>query len=91
MVKVVSLSEATGLSDNLIHVEKSSDDNCKLPEHLVSAVLVVTLYCNIASLNVTTILEATGTLVELSEGVSLEIVGAEVSPVEFTQLAPNFS
>ena len=85
------LSEATGEPDILIHVEKLSDDNCKLPEHLVSAVLVVTLYANIASLNVTTILEATGTLVELSEGLSSEIVGAEVSPIEFWQLAPNFS
>ena len=87
----MSLSEATRESDILMHVEKLSDDNCKLPEHLVSAVLVVTLYANIASLNVTTILEATGTLVELSEGLSSEIVGAVVSPVEFTQLAPNFS
>tara|TARA_Y100000590_G_C14951467_1_gene725165 strand:- start:297 stop:449 length:153 start_codon:yes stop_codon:yes gene_type:complete len=49
------------------------------------------LCANIASLKVTTIFEATGTLVELSEGMSLEIVGAEESPVEFTQLAPNFS
>ena len=87
----MSFSEATGEPDILMHVEKLSDDNCKLPEHLVSAVLVVTLYGNIASLNVTTILEATGTLVELSEGLSSEIVGAEVSPVEFTQLAPNLS
>ena len=90
-MKIVSLSEATGVPDILIHVEKLSDDNCKLPEHLVSAVLVVILYGNIASLNVTTTLEATGTLVELSEGLSSEIVGAVVSPVEFTQLAPNFS
>ena len=87
----MSLSEASGEADILMHVEKLSDDNCKLPEHLVSAVLVVTLYANIASLNVTTILEATGVLVELSEGVSSEIVGAEVSPVEFWQSAPNFS
>ena len=87
----MSLSEATGEPDILIHVEKLSDDNCKLPEHLVSAVLVVTLYANIASLNVTTILLAIGTLVELSEGISSEIVGAEVSPDEFVQLAPNFS
>ena len=90
-MKVVSLSEATGDPDILMHVEKLSDDNCKLPEHLVSAVLVVTEYAKIASLNVTTILEATGTLVELSEGLSSEIVGAEVSPIVFWQLAPNFS
>ena len=90
-MKIVSLSEATGVPDILIHVEKLSDDNCKLPEHLVSAVLVVTLNANIASLNVNTILEAIGTLVELSEGISSETVGAEVSPVEFWQLAPNFS
>ena len=77
------LSEATGEPDILIHVEKSSDDNCKLPEHLVSEILLVTLCVNIASLNVTTILEATGTLVELSEGLSSEIVGDEVSPAEF--------
>ena len=87
----MSLSEATGESDILIHVEKLSDDNCKLPEHLVSAVLVVTLCSNIASLNITTTLEATGTLVELSEGFSSEIVGAVVSPVVFWQSAPNFS
>ena len=87
----MSLSEATRESDILMHVEKLSDDNCKLPEHLVSAVLVVILYASIASLNVTIILEATGTLVELSEGLSEEIVGTEVSPVEFWQLAPNFS
>ena len=87
----MSLSETTGEPDILIHVEKSSVDNCKLPEHLVSEVLVVTLNANIASLNVTTTLEATGTLVELSEGLSSEIVGAEVSPVEFWQSAPNFS
>ena len=87
----MSLSKATGEPDILMHVEKSSDDNCKLPEHLVLAVLVVTLYGNIAPLNVTTILEAIGTLVELSEGISSEIVGAVVSPVEFVQLAPNFS
>ena len=87
----MSLLEATGEPDILIHVEKSSDDNCKLPEHLVSAVLVVTLYANIVSLNVTTILEATGVLVELSEGESSEIVGAVVSSVEFWQSAPNFS
>ena len=87
----MSLSEATGEANILMHVEKLSDDNCKLPEHLVSAVLVVTLYANIASLNVITILEAIGTLVELSEGPSSEIVGAEVSPAEFTHLAPNFS
>ena len=90
-MKVVLLSVATGEPDILIHVEKSSVDNCKLPEHLVSEVLVVMLCANIASLKVTTILEATGTLVELSEGLTLEIIGAEVSPVEFTQLAPNFS
>ena len=87
----MSLSEATGEAEILMHVEKSSDDNCKLPEDLVSAVLVVTLYANIASLNVTTILLAIGTLVELSEGISSEIVGDEVSSVEFAQLAPNFS
>ena len=69
-MKIVSLSEATGMPDILIHVEKLSDDNCKLPEHEVLAVLVVTLYANMASLNVTTILEATGTLVELSAGLS---------------------
>ena len=90
-MNIVSLSEASGGPDILMHVEKSSDDNCKLPEHLVSAVLVVTLYANIASLNVTTTLEAIGTLVELSDGISSEIVGAEVSPVEFTQVAPTFS
>ena len=71
-----------------MHVEKSSDDNCKLPEHLVSAVLVEILYASIASLNVTTTLEATGTLEELSDGLNSEIVGAVVSPVELTQLAP---
>ena len=87
----MSLSKGTGEPDILMHVEKSSDDNCKLPEHLVSAVLVVMLCANIASLKVTTILEATGTLVELSEGLTLEIIGAEVSPVEFWHLAPNFS
>ena len=90
-MNIVSLSEATGELDIFTHVEKLSDDNCKLPEHEVLAVLVVTLYASIASLNVTTTLEAIGTLVELSDGISSEIVGAEVSPVEFTQLAPNFS
>ncbi len=82
-MKIVSLSEASGEPDILIHVEKSSADTCKLPEHLVSEILLVTLCVNIASLNVTTILEATGTLVELSEGLSSEIVGDEVSPAEF--------
>ena len=50
----------------------------------------ITLYFTTV-LILTTILEATGVLVELSEGLSSEIVGAEVSPVEFWQSAPNFS
>ena len=53
MVKVVSLSEATGAADILIQVEKLSDDNCKLPEQLVLLVLVVTDQEKIFSLNVT--------------------------------------
>ena len=53
MVKIVSLSEATGAADILMQVEKLSDDNCKLPEQLVSLVLVVTDQVNIFSLNVT--------------------------------------
>ena len=53
MVKIVSLSEATGAADILMQVEKSSDDIWKLPEQLVSLVLVVTDQVNIFSLNVT--------------------------------------
>ena len=53
MVKVVSLSEATGAADILMQVEKSSDDIWKLPEQLVSLVFVVTLPVAIVSLNVT--------------------------------------
>ena len=53
MVKVVSLSEATGAADILMQVEKLSDDNWKLPEQVVSFVFVVTLPVAIVSLNVT--------------------------------------
>ena len=53
MLKIVSLSEAIGAADILIQVEKSSDDIWKLPEQLVSLVLVVTDQVNIFSLNVT--------------------------------------
>jgi len=53
MVKVVSLSEATGAADILMQEEKSSDDIWKLPEQLVSFVFVVTLPVAIVSLNVT--------------------------------------
>jgi len=53
MVKVVSLSEATGAADILMQVVKLSDDNWKLPEQLVSFVFVVTLPVAIVSLNVT--------------------------------------
>ena len=53
MVKIVSLSEATGAADILMQVEKSSDDIWKLPEQFVSLVLVVTDQVNIFSLNVT--------------------------------------
>jgi hypothetical protein len=53
MVKIVSLSEATGAADILMQVEKSSDDIWKLPEQLVSLVFVVTDQVNIFSLNVT--------------------------------------
>jgi len=53
MVKIVSLSEATGAAVILMQVEKSSDDIWKLPEQLVSLVLVVTDQVNIFSLNVT--------------------------------------
>ena len=58
MVRIVSLSEATGAADILIQVEKLSDDNCKLPEQLVSLVLVVTDHVKIFSLNVTATLVA---------------------------------
>ena len=53
MVKVVSLSEATGAADILMQVVKLSDDNWKLPEQVVSLVFVVTLPVAIFSLNVT--------------------------------------
>ena len=53
MVKVVSLSEATGAADILMQVVKLSDDNWKLPEQVVSLVFVVTLPVAIISLNVT--------------------------------------
>jgi hypothetical protein len=53
MVKIVSLSEATGAADILMQVEKLSDDNWKLPEQVVSLVFVVTLAGSIFSLNVT--------------------------------------
>ena len=53
MVKIVSLSEATGVADILMQVVKLSDDNWKLPEQLVSFVFVVTLPVAIVSLNVT--------------------------------------
>ena len=53
MVKVVSLSEATGAADILMQEEKSSDDIWKLPEQLVSFVFVVTVPVAIVSLNVT--------------------------------------
>jgi hypothetical protein len=53
MVRIVSLSEATGAADILMQVVKLSDDNWKLPEQLVSLVLVVTDQGKIFSLNVT--------------------------------------
>ena len=53
MVKIVSLSEATGAADILMQVVKLSDDNWKLPEQVVSLVFVVTLPVAIFSLNVT--------------------------------------
>ena len=53
MVKIVSLSEATGAADILMQVVKLSDDNWKLPEQVVSLVFVVTLAGSIFSLNVT--------------------------------------
>ena len=53
MVKIVSLSEATGAADILMQVEKLSDDNWKLPEQVVSLVFVVRLPVAIFSLNVT--------------------------------------
>jgi hypothetical protein len=53
MVKIVSLSEATGAADILMQVVKLSDDNWKLPEQFVSLVFVVRLPVPIFSLNVT--------------------------------------
>ena len=53
MVKIVSLSEATGAADILMQVVKLSDDNWNLPEQVVSLVFVVTLPVSIFSLNVT--------------------------------------
>ena len=53
MVKIVSLSEATGGADILMQVVKLSEDNWKLPEQFVSLVFVVTLPVAIISLNVT--------------------------------------
>jgi hypothetical protein len=53
MVKIVSLSEATGAADILMQVVKLSDDNWKLPEQFVSLVFVVRLPVAIFSLNVT--------------------------------------
>jgi hypothetical protein len=53
MVKVVSLSEATGAADILMQVVKLSEDNWKFPEQLVSFVFVLTLPVAIVSLNVT--------------------------------------
>ena len=52
-VKVVSLSDATGVADILMQVEKLSDDIWKLPEQLVSFVFVVTVPVAIVSLNFT--------------------------------------
>jgi hypothetical protein len=59
MVKIVSLSEATGAAEIIMQEVKLSDDNWKLPEQVVSLVFVVTLLVSIFSLNVTATVVAT--------------------------------
>ena len=74
-VKVVSLSDATGVADILMQVVKLSEDSWKLPEQVVSLVFVVMLLVDIFLLNVTATVVETETSVELSVGLKEETVG----------------
>ena len=78
-VNVLSLLEAEGAEDILIHVVKLSEDSLKLPEQVVLSVFVLTVLVDIDSLNVTATAVETATLVELSSGLTEATVGAVVS------------
>jgi len=62
-------------------VPKLSEETCKVPEHVVLEVFVVTVVVSIASLKVTAMVEFTATEVSESEGEVKETVGAVVSGV----------
>ena len=85
MVNVLSSFETDGTADIFIQLEKLSYESWKLPEQLLSLVLVVTVPVEIFSLNVTEIVVETETSEELSVGVVEEMMGLMVSA------APNFS
>ena len=85
-VKVWLLFEAVGEADIFTQVVKLSAETCKLPEQLVSVVLVVTVDVSIASLKVTATVVLTETFVVLSTGDRLDTVGAVVSEVVVLEL-----
>ena len=58
---------------------KLLEDTCKVPEHVVLEVFVVTVVVSIASLKVTAMVELTATEVAESAGLEEETVGAVVS------------
>ena len=78
-VNVFSLLEAEGSADIFMQVVKLSEERRKLPEQVVLSVLVVIVLVDIDSLNVTSTVFETATLVELSSGLTEATVGAVVS------------
>jgi hypothetical protein len=84
-VKVLSLLEADGAADIFIQVEKLSEESWKLPEQLVSLVFEVIVPVDIASLKITATVVAGELKVELSVGLTDEMVGRMCSA------APVFS
>ena len=81
-VNVLSLLEAAGAADILIHVVKLSEDSLKFPEQVVSPVFVVMLPVDIASLKITTTVVAGELKVELSSGIIEETVGLVLSTIK---------
>ena len=80
-VKVLFELEIDGDADICTHVLKLSEETCRVPEHVVLEVLVVTVVASIASLKVTAMVELIETEVAESAGEDEKTVGAVVSGV----------
>ena len=78
-VKVLFELDKDGDADIWTHELKLSEETCRVPEHVVLEVLVVTVDVSIASLEVTAIVELTEMEVVASAGEDEETVGVVVS------------